>query len=335
MADEEKEEQRQAEMEKLPVVLQVHPVFAIAPIEDRYLKKFRFLKAWESSMPLDLFLTTHAQSVRALLCSGGTGIPVTADVLRFLPSLRCIVTTSAGLNHIDLAECRRRGIAIANSGDAFSEDVADYAIGLLLDVLRRISAANRYVRQGLWPTQGEYPLGSRLGGKRVGIVGLGHIGSEVAKRLVAFGCSVSYNSRKKKPFVAFPYYSDVLDLAANSDVLIVCCALTKETHHIINRDVLLALGEKGVIVNVGRGAHIDEKELIHCLVQGEIGGAGLDVYENEPHVPKELLALDNVVLSPHRAVFTPESFLSLHDVLIANLEAFFSDKPLLSEVKDE
>ncbi|XP_042511687.1 glyoxylate/hydroxypyruvate reductase HPR3-like, partial [Macadamia integrifolia] len=175
----------------------------------------------------------------------------------------------------------------------------------------------------------------QLGGKRVGIVGLGHIGSEVAKRLVAFGCSVSYNSRKKKPFVVFPYYSDVLDLAANSDVLIVCCALTKETHHIINRDVLLALGEKGVIVNVGRGAHIDEKELIHCLVQGEIGGAGLDVYENEPHVPKELLALDNVVLSPHRAVFTPESFLSLHDVLIANLEAFFSDKPLLSEVKDE
>ncbi|XP_042510562.1 glyoxylate/hydroxypyruvate reductase HPR3-like [Macadamia integrifolia] len=319
--------------QQLPVVLQLMPVPAIATAEDRFSKKFKFLKAWESSLPKDLFLTTHAQSVRALLCSGRT--PVTVDVLRCLPSLQCIVTTSAGLNHIDLDECRRRGIAITNAGDCFSVDGADYAIGLLLDVLRRISAADRYVRQGFWPIKGDYPLGSRLGGKRVGIVGLGNIGVEVAKRLVAFGCSISYNSRKKKPSVAFPYYSGVLDLAANSDVLIICCALTKETHHIINRDVLLALGEKGVIVNVGRGAHIDEKELIHCLVQGEIGGAGLDVYENEPHVPKELLDLDNVVLSPHRAVLTHESDSSRHDLLMANLEAFFSNKPLLSEVKDE
>ncbi|XP_042510853.1 glyoxylate/hydroxypyruvate reductase HPR3-like [Macadamia integrifolia] len=284
-------------------------------------------------MPINLFLTTQAQSVRALLCSSGTH--VTADALRCLPSLQCIVTASAGLNHIDLAECRHRGIAIANSGDSFSEDTADYAIGLFFDVFRQISAGDRYVRQGLWPIKGEYPLGSRLGGKRVGIVGLGHIGSEVAKKVVAFGCSVSYNSRKKKMSMAFPYYADVRDLAANSDVLILCCAWTKETHHIVNRDVLLALGEKGVIINVGRGALIDEKELIRCLMQGEIGGAGLDVFENEPDVPKELLTLDNVVLSPHIAVSTPESFLSLQNLLVANLEAFFSNKPLVSVVKDE
>ncbi|KAJ4957271.1 hypothetical protein NE237_014054 [Protea cynaroides] len=332
MANEENQQQ-EAEMEKLPVVLQLRPVPAIAPVEDRFLNKFRFLKAWESSMPMDLFLTTHSQSVRALLCSGIT--PVTADVLRCLPSLQCIVTASAGLNHIDLTECRSRGIAIANAGGCFSENSADYAIGLLLDVLRRISAADRYVRQGLWPTKGDYPLGSRLGGKRVGIVGLGHIGSEIAKRLVAFGCRISYNSRKKKSSVAFPFYSHVRDLAANSDALILCCALTNETHHIINRDVLLALGEQGVIINVGRGALIDEKELVQCLMQGEIGGAGLDVFENEPDVPKELLVLDNVVLSPHTAVLTPEALMSLHDLLMANLEAFFSNKPLVSEVKDE
>ncbi|XP_042509839.1 glyoxylate/hydroxypyruvate reductase HPR3-like [Macadamia integrifolia] len=325
--------EEEAKQQQLPEVLQLRPVRAIAITEDRFTKKFRFLKAWESSMPTELFLTTHGQSVRAILCSGIT--PVPANILRCLPSLGCIVTTSAGLNHIDLGECRRRGIAIANAGDCFSEDVADYAIGLLLDVLRRISAANRYVRQGLWPTKGDYPLGSRLRGKSLGIVGLGRIGSEVAKRLVAFGCSISYNSRKKKPSVAFPYCSDVLDLAANSDVLIICCALNKETYHIINKDVLLALGEKGVIVNVGRGALIDEKELVQCLVKGEIGGAGLDVFENEPHLPKELRDLDNVVLSPHKAVFTEESDSSLQDLLIANLEAFFSNKPLLSEVKDE
>ncbi|KAJ4954402.1 hypothetical protein NE237_011185 [Protea cynaroides] len=330
MADKEREGE---ENQQLPVVLQLLPIRVMETAGDRYSNKFRFLKAWESSMPTELFLTTHAQSIKALFCSGYT--PVPANILRCLPSLQCIVTTSAGLNHIDLAECRRRGIAIANSGDCFSDDAADYSVGLLLDVLRRISPADRYVRQGLWPTKGNFPLGSRLGGKRVGIVGLGRIGYEVAKRLVAFGCNISYYSRKMKSSVAFPYYSDVHDLAVNSDVLVICCAWTKETHHIINRDVLLALGEKGVIINVGRGSLIDEKELIQCLMQGEIGGAGLDVFENEPNVPKELRALDNVVLSPHRAVHTQESNSSLHDLLIANLEAFFSNKPLVSEVEDE
>ena len=175
----------------------------------------------------------------------------------------------------------------------------------------------------------------QLGGKRVGIVGLGNIGSQIAKRLVAFGCSIAYNSRKKKPSVPFPYYANVWDLAANSDVLIVCCALTEDTHHIINKDVTTALGKEGVIINVGRGPLVDEKELVQFLVRGEIGGAGLDVFENEPDVPKELFKLDNVVLSPHCAVVTLESFAALHDLVMANLKAFFSNKPLVSLVQNE
>ncbi|XP_042505485.1 glyoxylate/hydroxypyruvate reductase HPR3-like [Macadamia integrifolia] len=147
-------------MENQPIVLQLHPVLSIASVEDRFLKKFRFLKAWESLMHLDLFLTTYAQSVTALLCSGYN--PITADKLRCLHSFRCIVTTSADLNHIDLVECHRRGIAIANAGDSFSENAADYAIGLFFDVFRQISAGDRYVRQGLWPIKGEHPLGSRV-----------------------------------------------------------------------------------------------------------------------------------------------------------------------------
>ena len=170
----------------------------------------------------------------------------------------------------------------------------------------------------------------QLGGKRVGIVGLGSIGSEVAKRLEAFGCCVSYNSRNKKPSVTYPFYPDVCELAANSDVLIICCALTDQTHHLINKQVLLALGKRGVIINVGRGAIIDEKEMVGCLLRGEIGGAGLDVFENEPDVPEQLFALDNVVLSPHSAVFTPESFKDVCELAVANLEAFFSNKPLLT-----
>ncbi|XP_059651502.1 glyoxylate/hydroxypyruvate reductase HPR3-like [Cornus florida] len=293
-------------------------------------EKFQLLKAWESPMPTDQFLATHASSVQAMLTSGLT--PVPADVLSLLPSLKVIVTTSAGLNHIDLPECRRRGISIVNTGTIYSADVADVAVGLLIDVLRKITASDRYVRGGLWPIQGDYPLGSKLGGKRVGIVGLGNIGIEVAKRLEAFGCIISYNSRKKKPSVSFPFFPDVCELATNCDILVICCALTDQTRHMINKEVLLALGEEGVIVNIGRGAVIDEKELVRCLVEGKIGGAGLDVFENEPNVPKELLAMDNVVLTPHRSVFTDEVFLNLYELIVGNFEAFFSGKPLPSPI---
>lgn len=172
----------------------------------------------------------------------------------------------------------------------------------------------------------------QLGGKRVGIIGLGSIGSLIAKRLEAFGCVIAYNSRKKKAHVSYPYYANVNDLTANSDVLVVCCALTKETHHLINKDVMTALGKNGVVINVGRGALIDEKELAKFLVQGEIGGAGLDVFEEEPRVPQELFELDNVVLSPHQAIATPESLVAAKHVVVGNLSAFFANKPLLSQI---
>ncbi|KAI8545254.1 hypothetical protein RHMOL_Rhmol07G0027000 [Rhododendron molle] len=138
----------------------------------------------------------------------------------------------------------------------------------------------------------------QLGGKRVGIIGLGSIGFLVAKRLEAIGCSISYNSRKKKPSVPFPFYNNVCDLATNCDGLVLCCALTDQTLHMINKEVLFALGKERVIINIAWGAVIDEKELVQCLVEGEIAGAGLDVFENEPQVPQELFALDNVVMSP-------------------------------------
>ncbi|XP_077221826.1 glyoxylate/hydroxypyruvate reductase HPR3-like [Tasmannia lanceolata] len=174
----------------------------------------------------------------------------------------------------------------------------------------------------------------QLGGKRVGIVGLGSIGSEIAKRLEAFGCVISYHSRKKKPSVPFPYVDNVCDLASKSDIIIVCGALTGETFHIINKDVLTALGKEGVIINVGCGALVDEKELVQFLVRKEIGGAGLDVFENEPNVPQGLFGMDNVVLSPHKVVLTPEAFSALLQLTMANLEAFFANKPLFSPVKD-
>ncbi|KAL6176991.1 hypothetical protein ACLB2K_053623 [Fragaria x ananassa] len=325
----------------LPELLVIHnPYSVFTRFESDFSIKFHILKAWESPLPLDQFLTTHARSVRSMF-SYFNFTQVNADLLRLLPALELVVTPTVGVNHIDLTECRRRGISVANAGAAYSEDVADCAVGLFIDVHRRLSAADRYIRQRLWgigtpDDRRNYPLtGRKLGGKRVGIVGLGSIGYEVAKRLEAFGCSISYNSRREKPCVSYPFYSDVCELAANNDSLIICCALTDQTHHLINKQVLSALGREGVIVNVGRGAVIDEKELVRCLVHGEIRGAGLDVFEDEPHVPKVLFGLDNVVLSPHIAAFTPESFQTVSDVMVANLEAFFSDQPLLTSFIDD
>ncbi|OIT21861.1 glyoxylatehydroxypyruvate reductase hpr3 [Nicotiana attenuata] len=318
--------------DELPAVIVLGRPSVLNFYGDQFSSKFQLLKPWESSLPLDQFISTHAQSVQAMFCTGTTC--VTPSLLRQLPSLRVIVTTSAGLNHMDLDECRSLGISVANAGTVFSEDVADFAVGLLIDVLRKVSAANRFVKNGLWPLHGDYPLASKVGGRKVGIVGLGSIGLEVAKRLEAFGCIISYQSRKKKP-VVYPFYPDVHELATKSDVLVICCALTDQTHHLINKEVLLALGKEGIIINIARGAIINEMELVQCLVQGDIAGAGLDVFENEPNVPEELLSLDNVVLSQHVAFLTEDSFRDLYELMSGNLEAFFLNKPLLSPVFDD
>uniref|UniRef100_A0A803N9X2 Uncharacterized protein n=1 Tax=Chenopodium quinoa TaxID=63459 RepID=A0A803N9X2_CHEQI len=293
-------------------------------------------RAYDSPLPLpESLAAANSAGVTAMLI-GGHVLITAADVLDHLPNLRCIVTITAGLNHIDLAECGRRGIAVSYADDAYSDDCADFAVALLINLLRKVSAGDRLVRRGDWcSTDGLYCLGHRLKGKRIGIVGLGSIGCRIAKRSEAFGCKILYNSRKEKPSVSHPYYSDICELAANSDALVISCALTDQTRHMINKEVLTALGKEGVIINIARGPIIDENELVRFLAEGKIAGAGLDVFEKEPNVPKELLGMDNVVLSPHAAYLTHESFRDVFELALGNLQAFFSNKPLLSPVMDE
>ncbi|GAB2290885.1 hypothetical protein Dimus_025149 [Dionaea muscipula] len=321
--------------EDLPRVLMLCPPSVYTIFHAEFSKNFHFIKSYESTLPTDQFLSAYAADITALLLSG-SGPPITADgVLCHLPSLKCIVPPPAGLDHVDLTECRRRDIAVANAGDIFSVDVADFAVALLIDVLRKISAGDRYVRSGLWSSNGNYGLGSKLIGRRVGIVGLGNIGSKVAVRLQAFGCRIFYTSRTLKPSALYEYCSDVYELANKVDILMICCALTDQTRHMVNKEVLSKLGKDGVIVNIARGAIIDENELVRCLVDNKIAGAGLDVFEHEPSVPKELFALENVVLSPHRAVFTLDSLRDMYEHVTGNLKAFFSGKPLLSRYVDD
>ncbi|XP_055817349.1 glyoxylate/hydroxypyruvate reductase HPR3-like [Solanum dulcamara] len=320
---------------ELPEVIVVGRPIIFQFYDQQLSQKFRILKPWESSLPLEQFICTHAQSVQAMICSPKrVGSQISSSLLRLLPSLRLIVTTSSGVDHIDLFECCRRGISVASAATLFSEDVADFAVGLLIDILRKISAADRFVKKGLWPLQGDFPLSSKVGSRKVGIVGLGSIGLKVAQRLEAFGCIISYMSRKKKP-VSYPFYPDIRELATRCDVLVLCCALTDQTRHLINKEVLLTLGKGGVIINIARGAIINELELVQCLERGEIAGAGLDVFENEPNVPEELLSLDNVVLTRHVAYYTEDSFRALYELVCGNLEALFSNKPLLSPVLDD
>ncbi|CAL5029040.1 unnamed protein product [Urochloa decumbens] len=299
-------------------------------------QRYRVLDFFALGEPLQDFLANAAalpDPPRAAIVVGCFAARVDAAFLEAAPSLAFVFSTGAGVDHIDLCECARRGVAVANSGTVYSADVADHAVGMLIDVLRRASAAERFVRGGLWPAaQGKYPLGTKLGGKSVGIIGLGNIGSMIAKRLEAFGCVIYYNSRKQKDSVSYKYFSSVHDLAAESDVLVVACALNKDTRHIVNKDVLEALGKDGIIINISRGANVDEKELIRALKEGRIAGAGLDVFENEPKVPAELFSMDNVVMTNHVAVFTSESRSHVLDTTISNLEAFFSGEPLLTLV---
>uniref|UniRef100_A0A6N2K3Y2 glyoxylate reductase (NADP(+)) n=1 Tax=Salix viminalis TaxID=40686 RepID=A0A6N2K3Y2_SALVM len=309
----------------LPTVLLHRLPSFNSPLKEILQPHFHLLDPADSPEPTTSFLSSHAKSVRALVCIYNT--PLSAETLSLLPSLEFIVATSAGVDHIDLEECRGRGIIMTNASKAFAEDAADYAVALLIDVCRRISTADRYVRAGLWQVNRDYPLGFKLDWEE------SDLKWEKDSRLLVL--SIAYNSRQKKPSVPFSYHANVVDLAEDNDALILCCPLTEQTHHIINREVLEALGKEGVIINVGRGGLIDEELLVKFLSRGDIAGAGLDVFENEPDVPREVFELDNVVLSPHRAIFTPESLEALNELVFTNLKAFFSNKPLQSVFKIE
>ncbi|KAM3267964.1 glyoxylate/hydroxypyruvate/pyruvate reductase 2KGR-like [Capsicum chacoense] len=289
-------------------------------------KRFTLFKYWEIHYES---LKLHADSIRAVGGSGGLGTD--AALIDMLPRLEIVSSHSSGLDKIDLVKCKERGIRVTYTPDVVSDAVADMAILLIIATLRRICEADRFVRNGMWK-QKDFSLTKKFSGKSVGIVGLGRIGSAIAKRAEAFGCSISYHSRSQKPESTYTYYPCVVDLASNCQILVVACALTEETHHIINREVIDALGPNGVVINIARGSHIDEPELVSALAEGRLGGAGLDVLEHEPEVPMQLAKLDNVVLSPHISAATAESRKERADLVVASLEAYFSNKPLLTPV---
>jgi hydroxypyruvate reductase len=239
------------------------------------------------------------------------------------PGLKLIAVFGVGVDRVDLAAAKERGIVVANTPGVTNTCVADMAMALLLATVRRICVADRHVRAGLWP-QRSLALSRRFSGRRLGIFGLGGIGAAIARRAAGFDMEIGYHNRRKRSDVPYKYYGDLSALAEASDYLVVACPASPETNRRVDAKVLAALGPAGVVVNIARGSIIDEGALIEALENRLIAGAGLDVFAQEPNVPPRLFALDNVVLAPHIAGSTQETWQEAGALLIQNLDHFFS-----------
>jgi lactate dehydrogenase-like 2-hydroxyacid dehydrogenase len=278
----------------------------------------------------DEFLSSHGGEITAVVTSGRTGVDAT--LMSALPKLGAIVNFGVGYDSVDVDAATAMGIGVSNTPDVLTDCVADAAVGLLIDVMRRFSAADRYVRAGQWVAAGNYPLTRQVSNRRVGIIGLGRIGSAIAKRLSAFGCVISYHNRSEKPGSPYLYVGSPVELAHGVDVLIVAAAGGSGTQRLVDADVLAALGEAGYLVNIARGTVVDEAALVDALANGRLAGAGLDVFTDEPNVPEALLTMENVVLLPHVGSATVETRAAMEALTLANLDDFLATGRLVTPV---
>jgi hydroxypyruvate reductase len=256
---------------------------------------------------------------------------VDAKLMDALPKLELISNFGVGVDQIDLEAARQRKILVTNTPDVLNDCVADCAMALVLNTLRKFPQSEGYLRAGHWPTKGAYPLCTSLGGKVMGILGLGRIGEAIAKRAQSFGMTIRYHNRTKKN-VAYPYDADAVALAQNSDVMVVVTPGGAGTAKLVNAKVLDALGPEGYLVNVARGSVVDEAVLLKYLQEKKIAGAGLDVFEHEPDVPPAFYTLDNAVLFPHVASATVETRKAMGDLQVENLHLHFAGKPVKTPV---
>ncbi len=275
------------------------------------------------------FLAEHGARFTGLVTSAPAG--ASAALLASLPALRVVSSHGVGLDQIDVAGAAQRGIAVGYTPEVLNDCVADLAMALLLDVARGTSAADRFVRRGDWP-QGKFRLARKVTGQRLGILGLGRIGRAIAQRAAGFEMQIRYTNRKPVADVAWTFEPSVVELARWADTLVVITAGGAATRHLVNAEVLEALGPDGFLVNVARGSVVDQAALVQALQQGRIAGAGLDVYADEPNVPAELMALDNVVLLPHIASATRETRQAMEALTVDNLRAFYAGGKVLASV---
>ncbi|WP_158742606.1 2-hydroxyacid dehydrogenase [Acidisphaera sp. L21] len=274
------------------------------------------------------WVTAHGAEVDAVATGGGNGIPTALMVA--LPNLKIVAINGVGFDKVDLEAARAQGVRVTNTPDVLTDDVADLAVGLTIGIMRRLHHAHRFVTAGHWPTK-DWGLARKVSGKRFGILGMGRIGQAVARRLSGFDGTISYTDVAAKD-VPYHFVPDLVQLAAGSDVLVVCAAASTATRAIVNGPVLDALGPEGALVNIARGSIVDEVALVAALQSGALGAAALDVFVDEPNVPAALLGMENVLLTPHIASATTETRRAMGMLMLDNLSSFFAGRPLPTPV---
>lgn len=273
---------------------------------------------------------SERNAIRTIAFKGHS--PLGGAAMDLLPNLGLIANFGVGYDSIDVAAASARGVKVTNTPDVLNDDVADLAVAMLLAQGRRIVQGDGWVRDGTWPKQGEMPLNRKVSGSKVGIVGLGRIGREIADRLAAFKMDIHYFARSEKETPGWTYHADPVSLAGAVDYLIVALVGGESTKNFVNADVIKALGPNGVIVNISRGTTIDEPALLDALENGTIAGAGLDVFWNEPNIDPRFLKLDNVVLQPHQGSGTVATRRAMGQLQRDNIAAFLTGKDLLTPV---
>jgi len=286
-------------------------------------------KLYEADDP-NALLTAVGSRIKGVATNGHFGCP--PDIMNKLPNLSIISSFGVGYDAIDVEDCRARGIVVTNTPDVLTDAMAEITMGLMIALCRRIPQADAYTRAGKWASDGPFPLTGELTGKTVGILGLGRIGKEVARRAQAFKMRVVYHGRTNQAHEPFLYYPDLVTMAKEVDWLVSIVPGGAGTKNLINREVLDALGPDGMFVNVGRGASVDEPALISALQDGRLGGAALDVFDDEPNVPEAFFGMDNVVLSPHNGSATTKTRWSMGDLVVRNLKAHLDGLPAITPV---
>jgi lactate dehydrogenase-like 2-hydroxyacid dehydrogenase len=317
-----------------PRILQVGSLSGSPSANQRLAKDYDVFEFWsygDRSAALAA-LAEHGRGITALVTSANMG--ANAELINAMPDLKAICSWGVGYETIDLKAAQARGVVVSNTPDVLTDCVADLAWGLMIAGARRMSQGDRFVRAGRWgQVHGSIPLGTRVSGKNLGIVGLGRIGQAIAERGQGFNMDVRYHNRRARTDVDYGYEASLVELAAWSDFLVVATVGGPETRHLINKEVLEALGPKGIIVNIARGPVIDEQAMIAALESGKLGSAALDVFEFEPKVPEALIANDNTFLLPHIGSASYETRLAMEDLMLENLASFFNDGKLVTPIQ--
>ena len=290
-------------------------------------KDFNTHKLWLQNDE-DKYISEVQEKVDAIAVMGG--YKITPELMKSMTNLKIIACYGVGYDAIDIDYAKSLGIKVTNTPEVLNDEVADTAIALMLCVYKQIVDADNFARNNSW-VNGDFPLSKKFSGSKLGIVGMGRIGKAIAKRAEAFDCVISYHSRNKKD-VKYKFYDNVNELAKDVDTLCIITPGGKETEKLINQKVLKDLGTNGVLINVARGSVVDQDELIYCLKNNIILAAGLDVYVNEPNIPKELIDLKNTVLLPHIASGTVETRNAMGQLVYDNIKNYFENKPLISQV---